>query len=151
MMKHLRYTVRIHAAKQTVWNAMLDSKKYRQWAKAFSADSRFQGEWKQGSHIRFIDPNMGGTKAILEEVTPHDRIHAKHVAIVHQNGSEDTQSDLAKNWMGVTETYVLKNVDGMTELSVDIKTYADHVNMFNDCWPEALQLLKDICEASDGN
>ena len=148
-MEKLHYKIRINTSKEKVWNTMLDSEKYKEWTKAFSSDSQFQGEWKQGMHIKFVDPNMGGTKAILEDVTPYHRIHAKHVAIISKDGSEDTESDVAKNWKGITETYVLNEVDGFTELSIEIQTHKDYVKMFNDCWPNALELLKDICERHD--
>lgn len=145
-MQKLHYKKRINASKQKVWDTMLGSESYKQWAKAFSSESQFSGEWKQGSHIRFIDANMGGTKAILEEVKPYDRIHAKHVAIIDKDGSEDTESDVAKTWIGVTEKYVLKEVNGITELSIDILSHEECVAMFDDCWPNALELLKGLCE-----
>jgi uncharacterized protein YndB with AHSA1/START domain len=145
-MQKLHYKIRIAASKEKVWNTMLDSESYKEWEKAFSSESQFFGEWKQGAHIRFIDPNMGGTKAILEEVKPYDRIHAKHIAIINKNGSEDTESDGAKNWIGMTETYVLTEFNGATELSVDILSHEDYVKMFNDCWSDALNFLKGLCE-----
>ena len=146
-MEKLNYTVKINAPKVTVWNSMLDSEKYKEWAKAFSADSQFRGDWTQGTYIEFIDPNMGGTKAIIEEVKPYDRIHVKHVAIINVDGSEDTTSDVARSWMDATETYHLKEVEGATKLSVQIHTHKDYIKMFNDCWPNALRLLKGICES----
>ena len=148
-MENLQYKIKIKAPKEKVWRTMLDSGTYKEWAKAFSPNSQFIGEWKQGAHIRFIDPNMGGTIAFLEEVKPYVRIHAKHVAIINQNGSEDTESDVAKNWMGITETYVLNEVNGATELLIEILSHKGLVSMFNDCWPNALELLRGLCEQDE--
>ena len=145
-METVSYSIRINASKEKVWNTMLDSEKYKDWAKAFSSGSRFLGEWKQGTHIKFIDPDLGGTKAFLEEVTPYHRIHARHVAIVDKDGNEDTESDLARTWMSLTETYEFNEVDGVTALSIEIHTHEDYEKMFNDWWPNALELLKDLCE-----
>jgi uncharacterized protein YndB with AHSA1/START domain len=149
MMEKLQYKIRINAPKKKVWQTMLDSETYKKWVKAFSPHSQFIGEWKQGAHIKFIDPDRGGTKAVLEKVKPYDRLHAKHVAIINQNGSEDAESDVAKNWIGITETYVLKEDDGATELSIDILSHKDFVKMFDDCWPHALELLRGLCEKDD--
>lgn len=125
---------------------MLDPAKYREWAKAFSSESQFQGEWEEGRHMTFTDPRFGGTKALLEEVTPYERIHAKHVAIIKKDGSEDTESESARKWLGITETYEFVEKDGATELTVEMRTHSDYISMFNDCWPNALKLLKEICE-----
>lgn len=144
--KTLNYSVRINAPKEKVWNTMLEPVAYKKWASAFSADSQFEGEWKQGTHMRFIDPNLGGTKAFLEEVKPFDRIHAKHVAIIAKDGSEDTQSAIAKTWIGITESYTLRENRGITELLIEINTHEDYEKMFDDGWPKAMGLLKTLCE-----
>lgn len=145
-MEILNYSVKIKADKEKIWNSMIDSKTYNDWAKAFSKDSQFKGEWIQGNYIYFIDPNFGGTKALLENVKPFDHIKAKHVAIIGTDGQEDTKSDMAKKWIGALESYQLKNDNGTTELFIEIKTHEEFVKMFNDCWPKALQLLKEIVE-----
>ena len=145
-MKKLSYSIGIRASKELVWQTMLDSKKYKKWAKAFSLDSQFDGEWKQNTYIKFIDPNMGGTKALIEEIAPFNRIQVKHVAVIGKDGREETESDVANNWMGITETYSLRENYGLTELSIEINTHEDYEKMFNDAWPNALELLKDMCE-----
>ena len=146
-MKTLNFTIRIDGTPQHVWNVMLDPASYRHWAKAFSPNSQFEGEWKQGAFITFIDPDMGGTKALLEAVSAPRRIHVRHVAIVNKDGSEDTQSDVARKWLGITETYTLRGSDDFTDLGIDIFTHEDYEEMFSSCWPEALIRLKQACEA----
>ncbi len=69
-MKKLKYSIKINANKAHVWNILLEPGKYEQWVKAFSEGSRFEGRWKQGATVRFVDPNMGGLKAILEIFDP---------------------------------------------------------------------------------
>jgi hypothetical protein len=61
----LEYSITIDARKIHVWETMFRAGKYEQWVKAFSENSRFEGRWEQGATVRFIDPNMGGSKAIL--------------------------------------------------------------------------------------
>jgi hypothetical protein len=62
------------------------------------------------------------------------------------DGIEDTESESARKWIGCTETYELREVGGGTELRIIVSTHEDYEKMFNDCWPKALELLKDICE-----
>lgn len=145
-MEALSYTIRIAAPREIVWAGMLEQTSYRQWTRAFSENSRYEGEWAAGNHVRFIDPSRGGTKALIEEFSPPARVHAVHVAVIRQDGTEDTESDAAKIWIGTTETYTLTDVEGETELRVDIGTSADFARMFDDCWPRALELLKTLCE-----
>ena len=66
--------------------------------------------------------------------------------MIKMDGEEDTNSDMAKKWIGATETYELREVEGGTELQVRIETHEEFEKLFNDCWPKALGLLKVVCE-----
>ena len=145
-MKRLSYSVGINASRERVWDNMLDQEKYQEWASAFSENSRYEGDWKQGEYITFLDPNLGGTKARIEELVRPEWIHATHVSVISKDGVEDTQSEAAKKWIGATETYELSEVGDKTDLKVSVSTHEDYEKMFNDCWPNALELLKAICE-----
>lgn len=145
-MQRLRYTVTIDASRERVWKTMLEPATYRQWTKAFSPDSQFRGEWIEGSHIVFFDPSLGGTKALLVEVRPCERVLARHVAIIGQDGAEDTESEMARKWFGVTEQYEFTEAGGVTELVVTVETHEDFAGMFSDGWSKALALLKALCE-----
>ncbi len=147
-MKTLNYSVAIKAPKEAVWDAIVNLEKYKKWAKGFSPDSSFEGEWAPGAYIKFIDPNKGGTKAFLEEATPAERIRAKHVAVLDPKGAELEADDMAKKWIGSTETYVLHEARDVTELSIEIVTHEDFEKMFEDCWPKSLELLKAVAESS---
>ncbi len=149
-MKKLRYFIMINASKEKVWYTMIGPETYKQWVKAFSSESQYKGEWKEGEHIIFFDPNMSGTKAILEKVTPYENILVKHVALVNKEvTSEDTESNVAKSWIGTTESYNFEEKDNSTKFSVEVNTHEGFVQMFEDAFPEALQLLKGLCEQSD--
>lgn len=145
-MKTLKYSVQLDTSKEAVWFALTEANKFKQWAKAFSDDSHFDGEWKLGSSIRFLDANLGGTKAIIEKYQPCEIIHARHVAIINKDGSEDTESDVAKSWNGTTESYTLHENEKGTLLEIDITTQGVYENMFNEGWERALEFMKEICE-----
>ena len=78
---------------------MLEDAGYRKWGKAFSPDSHYEGEWKEGAYIKFVDWNIGGTKALLKEVRPYERIVCEHVSLINTDGSEDTAGAVAKSWI----------------------------------------------------
>ena len=147
-MKHIEFKVQISAPKETVWDALVNLDKYKIWAKAFSSDSQFIGDWKQGESITFFDPNLGGTKAIFEELILYKRICARHIAIWNKDGSEDVESEEARKWMGTIESYTLNEEKGKTELIIEIHTHEDYINIFNNSWPKAIKLLKELCETS---
>ena len=145
-MKTLRYEIKISAPREVVWERMLAPDTYKEWAKGFSSESQYRGEWKEGSYINFIDPNMGGTRALLEKVIPHEKIHARHVALLDKEGNEDSESDFAKKWIGSTESYSLAEQEGIATLTVITETDEAFEKMFTDSWPKALALLKELCE-----
>lgn len=145
-MQKLEYSITINAEPSRVWNTMLEPGKYEQWVKAFSDGSTFEGKWEQGAAVRFVDPSMGGTKAILEIYRPYECILAKHVAIVTKEGEEETETDVAKQWIGTTEKYIFSEQDGGTKLTIEMSTHASFVEMFNSCWPKALDTIKALAE-----
>ena len=147
-MKHVRYEIDIHASVSSVWNTLIEAETYEVWVKAFSPNSYFEGEWVQGSEIRFLDPDMGGTKAVLEIVEPEKHLAAKHIALISKEGEESTSGEMADKWLGTTEDYVLTKVGDASKLVIEIKTHEDFVAMFNDAWPKALASIKKLSEKS---
>ncbi|TKB06379.1 SRPBCC domain-containing protein [Desulforhopalus sp. IMCC35007] len=145
-MKTLRYSIKIDADRSHVWNTMLEPGKYEQWVKAFSENSGFEGRWEAGATVKFVDPNMGGTKAILEIFEPHNCILAKNVAMITQEGIEETESETARQWIGTTEKYLLSESEGKTILAIEMYTHPSFVEMFDSCWPKALENIKLLSE-----
>ena len=57
--------------------------------------------------------------------------------------------DEKTNWSDATESYILRQTDGMTHLKVELNGPEDHVNMFNDSFPKALQKVKELSEKKE--
>lgn len=143
------FQVKINAAKEKVWETMLDKRTYEKWTKAFSPNSTFAGDWSEGSAMRFWDPGYGGgTKALLEKVEPFKLLRMRHVAMIAADGSEDVESLEAKKLIGTLEQYRFSESMGVTLLFVDIEAHEDYSAMFADGWDKALQLLKELCETN---
>lgn len=152
-MEKLQFSTRIKAPVQTVWNTMLDDASYREWTSEFQEGSYYEGDWNQGSDIRFLGPDnngsTGGMLATVEESRPHEFVSLRYLGQI-VDGVDDTTSDEAKSFAGMHENYMFRQSDGMTVLDVEIDLGADSddefVQMFNDLWPKALDKLKAMCE-----
>jgi Activator of Hsp90 ATPase homolog 1-like protein len=145
-MKQLIFTINITAAKQKVWETMLHPVTYKEWVDAAWPGSFFEGAWKEGENLRFISENGSGTLATLLEYKPYTYIFAKHIAVLNPGGIEDHDSDIAKGWIGTTESYTFTEKNGATALTVELTINPEWAQMFNDGWPKALAKLKEVCE-----
>lgn len=145
-MEKLEYKINIDAGQQKVWETMLSPETYKEWTNVSWPGSHFEGTWKKGENLKFVSPGQGGTLAKLVEQRPYEFILAKHIAVINADGTEDRKSDVAKGWIGTTESYTFTKKNGETELKVEINTSPEWVQMFNDGWPNALAKLKELCE-----
>ena len=142
----LNYHVEIAATPQRVWSVLTDVELYKRWAQAFSPQSRFDGVWEEGGDITFFDPNMGGTRAVIDTVQPLHKLEFHHVAIFNPDNRQQLDGDLASKWIGSREIYQIDTLDDRLLLSITIYTHSDFVSMFNHGWEKALPLIKTISE-----
>ncbi len=150
-MQKIHFTIHIDAPREKVWDTMLQDATYRQWTKAFGENSRYVGDWSEGSKILFLGSDENGNEADMGMVSrikvnrKHEFISIEHVGMI-SNGIEDTTSDEAKKWAPAFENYSFVDKDGGTELSVDLDVADEFKDMFEDSWPKSLQALKELCE-----
>jgi hypothetical protein len=151
-MQKLNFSITIEAPKEKVWNTMLEDKTYRIWTEAFSKGSHYVGDWSKGSKILFLGPDekgfMGGMVSRIKENRLHEYISIEHLGIVH-NGIEDITSDAVKPWAGSLENYTFKNTNSKTELIVDMDINDEYKAVFEEMWPNALQILKELAEKNN--
>lgn len=145
-MKELRYDVSIDGTKEEVWNTLIGRESYEKWVKAFSPNSTYEGDWKEGEEMLFWDPNFGGTHATLETVKPFDSIVAVHTNTITKDGVRETTGSMTEKWIGSKEEYHLHDEDGRTKLEIVIRTDEAFQQMFDSGWPEALQNIKKLVE-----
>mgnify|MGYP006338700043 CR=1 FL=1 len=145
-METIYFSAHINAPREKVWDIMLGKDTYIEWAKKFGQGSHYEGDWNEGSDIFFFgaDSQTGMASKINESRKP-EFVSIKHVGLV-MNGVVDTTSDEAKKWAPAFENYTLKEVDGETELSVSLDILPEHKSMFEQMWPKALKLLKELVE-----
>ena len=148
-MEKLHLTATINAPKEKVWHAMLDDATYREWTKPFDPNSHYEGSWDQGSTIRFLGPEEDGTLSgmisRIKENRPYEFLSIEHLGI-YGNGIEDTTSEEARKWTPAFENYTFTEVEGGTEVAVELEIAPEHVPIFAESWPEGLERLKAIAE-----
>jgi len=148
-MEKLQFKIDINASSEKVWNTLLEKETYNKWTEVFSPGSHYVGNWSKGSKILFLGPNengeLGGMVSRIKENRLYEYISIEHLGLV-QDGKEDTTSDEVKQWAGSLENYTFKNIDGKTELLVDMDINDDYKEMFEGMWPNALNKLKELAE-----
>lgn len=149
-MQKLHFSILINASKEKVWHAMLDDASHREWTTAFNEGSYYKGSWEKGSKILFLGPDPktgeeGGMVSRIAENRPYEFISIEHRGLV-RGGVEDTTSEEARKWAPAYENYTFKEVDGGTEVTVDMDSEESMTEEFSTMWPAALQKLKEVAE-----
>ena len=149
-MQKLHFSTIVNAPKKKVWDTMFQDATYREWTNAFNPKgSWYEGDWNQGSKIRFLGPGengqVSGMVSRIKENRPHEYVSIEHLGII-DNGKEDTTSDAVKQWTPAFENYTFKETNGGTEVLVDMDTVDEYKKMFEETWPKALQKLKELAE-----
>jgi uncharacterized protein YndB with AHSA1/START domain len=145
-METIHFSTHINAPRQKVWDTMLGEGTYTQWAKAFGDGSHFVGDWNEGSNIQFLGEGGGmGMASKIKESRKPEFVSIEHIGIV-MDGVVDTTSEDAKKWAPAYENYTFKEVEGGTELSVSLDILPENKAMFEEMWPQALRLLKELAE-----
>lgn len=147
-MQTLTYSITINKPQDFVFEKIMDKNSYADWAKAWGEGMSYEGEWKEGGHMSFFDQSQGGTKVVVEEIKAPKYIRAKHIAMVNpQNQEVELTDDMMKKWIGSLEEYNFLKIDeASTKLEVTMTVDEAFKEMFNNTWPNALKLFKEVCE-----
>ncbi len=146
-MEKLNFKTSINAPKEKVWKTLWDDASYRKWTSAFSEGSHADTDWKEGSKVLFLDGKGDGMVSRIETIRPNEFMSFKHLGEV-KNGVEDTESDKVKGWAGALENYTLKEVNGTTELTVEMDMNEDFKDYFVGTFPKALEQVKILSETN---
>lgn len=149
-MTKLVLSIDINAPRETVWDAIIQDESYRKWSGVFYQGSYFEGGWNQGDAIHFVALDEDGNKAgMISEIA--ESIHPEFISIRHlgniNNGVIDTTSDDVRKWAPSYENYKLERLgENQTRFHLDMDAHEDYYAMFENLWPKAMAMLKDVCE-----
>lgn len=151
----ISFTTLVHAPKEKVQNTMLEDATYRQWTEPFNpTGSFFEGDWSEGSTMRFLGSNPDGTKSgmksLVKESRPYDFISVQHLGEIRKGEEVLLVGEGTPN-TEMFENYTLTEKDGATEVLVELTSSTDfpaeYRNMFESMWPKALEKVKALAES----
>ena len=138
-MKKIEFNITINASREKVWNALWDDKNYREWTSVFTPDSHALSDWKEGSKVLFLDGKGNGMSALIEKKIGNTEMVFKHLFEL-KDGKEHPIKDPGH------ESYFLSDKNGGTELRTELDAPEEYESYFNDIFPKALALVKEIAE-----
>ncbi len=128
-----------------MWRTMLEDATYRIWTATFMPGSYFEGDWREGSTMRFLakhedSDKVSGMKAHVRANKTHEFISLEHFAEIH----EDVEHPWAETGF---ENYTFRESADGTTVIVDMLNVPDeYAGMFEESWPAALIQLKELAE-----
>ena len=144
-MEKKQFKIEIAAPKEKVWKVLWGDTTYPAWTSAFAEGSRAETNWEEGSKVLFLDGKGQGMVSTIAKKIPNEFMSFKHLGTV-KDGVEDFESEQTKEWSGALENYVLKTVNGKTELVVDMDIAEEYKDYFMNTWPKALDKVKELAE-----
>jgi len=144
-MERINFSISINAPKEKVWKTLWEDATYRKWTSVFSPTSYADTDWKEGSKVLFLDGQGSGMVSRIEANRPNKFMSFKHLGEV-KNGVEDTESDKVKSWKGAFENYTLKEVDGATELLIEMDANDNFKGFLLETFPKAIEQVKILSE-----
>lgn len=139
-MEALRFSIKINAPKEKVWDILWNDTTYRKWTSVFMEGSFAESDWNEGSTIKFLSPDNSGMFSIIEKKIAGQQMTFKHLGEI-KNGVEET-----KNWEGARESYFLTGSDGTTELNVELDSTGEFKDYFANTFPKAQEKVKQLSE-----
>ena len=144
-MQRKEFKTTIRASKEKIWKVLWEDKTYRQWTAPFSEGSHAKSDWEEGSKILFLGPDGNGMVSKIQEKRAPEFMSFEHLGIV-KGGVEDTTSEEIKQWAGAKENYTLQTINTQTKLVAAVDIAEDHVDYFQNAFPKALQIVKELSE-----
>lgn len=146
----LHFQTAIKAPAMKVHEVMLSQQHYSEWTSVFNPTSRYEGSWEKGREILFLgsepDGSVGGMVSTIRENIPGKYVGIEHTGFI-KNGVRIPLSAEAGDWKGARENYTFAEAGGYTQLSIAVDTVPKYEAYFSETWPQALEVLKNRCEA----
>jgi len=149
-MKKLHEEIVIDAPRQKVWETIINKDTYEKWTKPFDENSTYEGTWQKGETLRFLGPEEDGTRSgmisKIAEMRQPEFISIKHVGMIDHD-KEMLDGPEVEKWAPSSENYTLTELnDGKTKFELDMDVEDEYQEEFNDMWPKALEILKELSE-----
>ena len=142
-MKQIQFSIKIQSSKENVWSTLWNDTTFRIWANIIDDGTYMVGELIQGKTVQFLSGSSGyGVTSYIEKVIPNEFIRFKHLQDTMDLGSNTREPE----WSGGSESYSLRESEGCTTMLVIFDIPAEHVEMFEDIYPKALDCVRRMAE-----
>jgi len=139
-MKKLKFKIEINAPKEKVWETLWNEPSYKQWTAIFSEGSYAEGDWNEGSKMKFLSANGEGMYSVIEKKLTNKQMTIKHLGEIKNGEEKDSE------WSGAIENYILTEKDGSTELKAEMDSTEEYVQYFEGTFPKVLEKIKQLAE-----
>ncbi|MBS1492378.1 MAG: SRPBCC domain-containing protein [Bacteroidetes bacterium] len=144
-MKKIRKTIEINASKEKVWQVLTEDRYTRIWYAEFHPESHAVTDWKVGSTAYFQDNSGNGIVAKIIKNDPTEILSMEYTGML-VNGKEDYESDMAKDFAGGRETYIMNEKEGVTTLELEGDMNEEMYDMMSGLWEKAFAKFKELAE-----
>jgi len=145
-MKTIEKEIEITAPREKVWTVLLDDTYNKDWYSLFSEGTTAKTDWIEGHKVIFTDKSNNGIVGKIARKKPYEKLQFVYEGIV-VNGTEDYDSDLAKQYNGAEETYRLTDNNGNTILSISCDMDDTMYDEMARKWETALQRISELSHA----
>lgn len=142
-MEKMVFNVFVNATPEKVWDILWNDSTYREWTAVFAEGSHAVTTWEEGTKALFLSESGEGMVSVIAANKPYELMSIEHKGMV-KDGVEYTDSEEVQEWSGAMENYLLKAVNGGTELSIEMDTLEKHRGYFQETWPKALEKVKEL-------
>lgn len=140
-MKLLEFTTQISATPEKVWNVLFTQDSYGKWSSAMNSGTYFEGNWEEGSILKFLDQKNNGMYNLVEINKENQLLRMKHIGWI-MDGELSPQG-----WEDSTVTYILEPNDNGTLLKAEVNSLDEFIEFFNTKYPQNFELIKNISES----
>lgn len=139
-METLTFEVQIEATPEKVWSVLWNDISYRQWTTAFTEGSFYEGTLEEGTIVKFFDPNNNGMFSRVEKNVPNKEMKFLHLGEIYDSVEQP------QDWGEATESYILEETESGTTLKGVIQTPEEFKGFFEEKFPTALGIIKNLAE-----
>lgn len=140
----MQFEININSPKVKVWHILWDDKSFREWAGIIDEGTYMVGKLKEGNEVQFISAINGyGVTSLIYRLIENEFLLLKHKVDTQDSGARDR----ADEWSGGEESYLLKEKDGITTLTVVFDVPDELREYFEVAYPKALGKIKQLAES----
>ena len=140
-MKLLEFKTQINAPADKVWKVLFTQDENRNWPSAVNEGTCFEGNWEEGSVMRFLDDENNGMYNQIEKNIPNRELVMKHLGWIY-DGELSPQ-----DWEDSTVTYLLESNENGTLLIAKVNALDEFVDLFNVKYLSILEKLMKLSES----